>query len=265
MGTDGTARPDRRTIFLSELVGTALLVLGGLSIVIINFGEGSPTARLVPDEGVRRLLTGFLFGATGASIAISPVGKASGAHINPVVTLGFWIWGKLDRGTALTYVAAQLVGGVVGCLPLLAWGAMGRSVAFGATSPGAGWTVGAALLGEVTTTFTMVTLLTVFLGFRAIRRFTPALFPFLYAVMVWIEAPISGTSTNPARSLGPAVVSGVWNGWWVYWVGPVVGAVAATLACSLLARRIEVAKLYHFDSDRDALFRRAGRSDLATG
>jgi aquaporin Z len=135
-------------------------------------------------------------------------------------------------------------------------------VAFGATLPGAGYTLEAALLGEVVTTFTMVSLLAVFLGFRRIRPFTPALFPFLYSVMVYAEAPISGTSTNPARSLGPAIVSGQWQGWWVYWVGPLLGALAACLVCSALAKRIEVAKLYHFDSDHDGLFRRMGLSDL---
>ena len=151
---------------------------------------------------------------------------------------------------------AQLIGAVLGSLPLLLWGAMGRSVAFGATSPGPGFSLSTALLGEVITTFAMVSLLAVFLGFRKIRPFTPAIFPPLYAFMVWIESPISGTSTNPARSLGPAVVSGQWESWWIYWVGPVAGAVLAALACSLLAKRIEVAKLYHFDSDRDRLFRR---------
>jgi len=60
-----------------------------------------------------------------------------------------------------------------------------------------------------------------------------------------------------ARSLGPAVVSGQWQSWWIYWVGPLLGALLATLACSFLAKRITVAKLYHFDSDRDRLLRRA--------
>jgi len=100
-----------------------------------------------------------------------------------------------------------------------------------------------------------------YLGFRNIRRFTPAIFPPLYAVMVWAEAAVSGTSTNPARSLGPALVSGRWEGWWIYWIGPVIGASLAVVACSFLANRIEVANLSHFDSDRDRIFRRgnAGR------
>ena len=248
-------------VFRAELVGTAVLVLVGLSVVILMFAAGSPIPGVLPSEGLRRLITGFLFGTTGALIALSPVGKRSGAHINPIVTLAFRLMGKLDLPTSLGYVAAQLAGAILGSVPLLAWGALGRSVAFGATVPGEGYGVGAVLSGEVVTTFVMVTLLCVFLGFRRIRPFTPAIFPILYAVMVYAEAPISGTSTNPARSLGPAVVSGHWDGWWIYWVGPVIGSVAACAACSALAKRITVAKLYHFDSDRDRLFRRTRPDD----
>ncbi|MBZ5537930.1 MAG: hypothetical protein LAO31_18395 [Acidobacteriia bacterium] len=65
-------------LFASELVGTALLVLVGLSLVILMFGAGSPIARVLPHEGLRRLVTGFLFGTTGALIALSPVGTGSG-------------------------------------------------------------------------------------------------------------------------------------------------------------------------------------------
>ena len=100
--------------FLAELIGTALLVLVGLSLVILMFGAGSPVVRVVPDEGLRQLITGFLFGTTGALIALSPVGRESGAHINPVVTLGFWLMGKLDSRIALSYVVAQLVGAMSG-------------------------------------------------------------------------------------------------------------------------------------------------------
>jgi aquaporin Z len=76
-------------LFLSEFIGTALLVALGVSFVILDFGTGSPIAMLLPDAGLWRLLTGFLFGAIGGSIAVSPVGKVSGAHINPVVILAF--------------------------------------------------------------------------------------------------------------------------------------------------------------------------------
>jgi aquaporin Z len=258
-----TAKPFPWSLVLSEVVGTALLVLGGLSFVILMFGEGSPLPRLLPDAGVRSAITGFLFGLTGASIALSPVGRVSGAHINPAVTFGFWLFGKLSSGTLGLYVAAQLVGASLAALLLLGWGSMGRSVAFGATVPGTGYSVWTALGGEVVTTFAMVALMCIFISYRPLRRFTPAIFPPLFSFMVWAESAVSGTSCNPARTFGPALISGQWNGWWIYWVGPLAGAFAASLIFSRLARRIEVAKVYHFDSAHDRLARRAGRGETS--
>jgi aquaporin Z len=76
--------------------------------------------------------------------------------------------------------------------------------------------------------------------------------------MVYLEAPISGTSTNPARSLGPAVISGDWSGWRVYWIGPVLGTLAAVAIDSITwLRRLEteVPKLFHFEHDPHGIFR----------
>jgi aquaporin Z len=253
----------RAKFFYSEFLGTALLLLLGLSIVIFMFGKGSPMADLIPNVKIRQIITGFLFGSVGASIALSPIGKLSGAHINPAVTMVFWLFRKIEGRLAVTYVLAQLTGAIIGCLPLLFWGQIGRSIEFGVTTPGVGYSHQAALLGEIATTFTMVSLLVLFIGFRQIRQFTPYMFPILYAIMVPLEADISGISTNPARSLGPAVVSGEWTGWWIYLVGPVAGALFASVACSALAKRITIAKLYHFDgnSEGDILLRRAESPD----
>ena len=154
---------------------------------------------------------------------------------------------------------AQLMGGALGALPLFSFGQMGRSVAFGATTPGRDYGVLAALGGEIVTTFAMVALLCIFLASRRLRMFTPAIFPFLFSLMVFLEAPVSGTSTNPARTIGPALISGQWEGWWIYWVGPLFGTFAAVLIFSVLAKRIEVAKLYHFDTAHDRLARRSPR------
>jgi aquaporin Z len=248
----------RSKFFVSEFFGTALLLLAGLSIVIFIFGTGSPMEKLIPAVKVRQAITGFLFGSIGASIALSPIGKVSGAHINPAVTMVFWLFRKIKGRLAVTYILAQLTGAIIGSTPLLLWGRMGRSLNFGGTFPGDSYTVQAALLGEVITTFTMVSLLVIFIGFRRIRQFTPYMFPILYGIMVPLEADISGISTNPARSLGPAVISGQWAGWWIYWIGPLTGAFLASLVCSLLAKRITIAKLYHFDSESegDILLRR---------
>jgi len=251
-------------LFWAEFVGTGTLLLGGLSLVIFMFGEGNPFAQIVPSVDLRRVINGFLFGSIGASIALSKIGKESGAHVNPVVTMAFWLVGRLDKRDAVAYVLGQLAGAAVGCLPLLAWGAMGRSISFGATTPGKGYSTSAAVVGEVVTTFGLVAGLCFFLAFRSLRRFTPLMIPFLYAFMVPLEASISGTSTNPARSFGPAIISGVWNGWWVYWVGPIIGSFVALVACMRLAKRIEVAKLYHFETDYSGAMHKMSRRSAQT-
>jgi aquaporin Z len=245
-------------VFAAELIGTALLLLGGLSVVILDFGSGSPVLRMIPDPGLRRLITGFLFGSTGALIAISPIGKISGAHINPVVTAAFWMEGKLRPGHALGYITAQLAGGILGTVPLLLWGHMGASIQYGATTPGSGYSNLAAVLGEMATTTALLVGLFTFIGHSRLASYTPLLFPFLYAVMVYLEAPLSGTSTNPARSLGPALVSGDWQAWWVYWIGPGLGlliGVGLHKLTWLKRLEYEVAKLYHFEHDPYNIFK----------
>ena len=260
-------------LLASEFAGTALLVAAGVSLVILDFGAGSPVVAAIPSAALRRVMTGFGFGCVGALIAVSALGKASGAHINPVVTLAFWLKGAIAGRLAIGYAAAQLAGAVAGALPLLAWGRMGASIDFGVTVPGAGFGAPAAAMGEAVTTAALVLGLFAFLGAPRLRPFTPLLFPFLYAVMVGLEAPVSGTSTNPARSLGPAVVAGVWRGWWAYLVGPLAGTLVAAgiHAGTWLSRlEVEVAKLYHFEHDPHGVLhggnrRASGRRSASPG
>jgi len=249
-------------IYFAEFLGTAILLLLGLSLVIFMFGEGSPVAQLIPNFKLRQTITGFLFGAVGMSIALSPIGRVSGAHINPVVTLGFRLMGKLDMRTTLGYIISQLAGAVIGCLPLLLWGSLGQSVAYGATLPGTDYSTMTVMFGEIITTFGLIAGLCIFLGFRKIRRFTPFMIPFLYGIMVPLEASISGTSTNPARTIGPAVISGQWEDWWIYWVGPIIGMLIGIIAFSFLTKKIETAKLYHFESDNRRFFKTGDKQNL---
>ncbi len=249
-------------LWLAELFGTALLVAAGLSCVILDV---SPAGPLAPRLGLgeRLAITGFLFGSIGALIAVSPVGRVSGAHINPIVTLAFVIRGRMRPWLGAGYVAAQLGGAVAGAATLLAWGHLGRAVNFGATLPGKGYGTLAALGGEAVTSALLIVLLLSFVGSKRFRAFTPLLFPPLYALMVFLEAPLSGTSTNPARSLGPAVVSGAWRAWWVYWAGPIAGAllgIALTRVHPLRKLEVDVAKVYHFEHDRQGLLTRRGGS-----
>ncbi|MCL5021439.1 MAG: aquaporin [Bacteroidetes bacterium] len=254
-------------LYLSELIGTALLLLIGLSFVILDFGKGSFVVRAIPDAGLRRLITGFFFGSTGAAIAYSRVGKVSGAHINPVVTLAFHIKGKLSSRETIGYIVAQFAGAVLGSAPLLLWGTAGKSVGFGGTTPGTGYTPLEALIGETITTIGLIVGLFVFLGHKKLRNYTPLLFPFLYAAMVYLEAPVSGTSTNPARSIGPSVVSGIWTGWWIYIVGPLAGMLIglAIHQFSWLKRfEVKVAKIHHFEHDIYGVFKGSSKRQIPT-
>jgi aquaporin Z len=209
-------------LYLSEFIGTALLLGIGLSFVIFNWGQGTIMDRWIPDAGMRRLITGFLFGTTGCLITLSPVGKISGAHINPAVSLAFWMCGKMKDHALVGYVISQMLGAAVGCLPLLLWGKQGESVAYGNTFPGQAGII-AAFVGEAATTACLITLLYVFVSSNKLRNYTPFTIPFLYSFMVWAEGPYSGCSTNPARSFGPAVISGIYTDYWLYWLAPVTG------------------------------------------
>jgi len=255
-GRVSTFQKDNWRLYFAEFLGTAILLGVGLSIVIFLFGENAPGSHLIPNVKLRQAVSGFLFGCVGASIALSPIGKVSGAHVNPAVTLGFRLLGKLTIRRTAGYILSQLAGAVVGCLPLLLWGSLGKSLYFGSTLRGTNYTVFECILGEVITTFTLVAMLCFFIGNRKTRKYTPFMIPVLYAIMVPLEADVSGISTNPARSFGPAVVSGQWTEWWIYWVGPIGGMLLAIIVASFFALKIEEAKLYHFESDNRRFFGR---------
>jgi len=236
--------------YLAEFIGTALLVLIGLSAVIFINGVGSPVLRLLPGAGGRRALAGFLFGTTGCLVTLSPVGEISGAHLNPMVSVAFWLRHNMKFRNMLGYIGAQMAGAALGCLPLLWWGAQGQSLDYGATLPGS---LPAAFVGEAWATFCLIAVILLFTSHVRLRDFTPFTMPVLYGFLVWVEAPVSGTSTNPARSFGPALVSSIWAGYWLYWLAPLTGVLLAVLLFKfgwLKHLRSDMAKLYHFAAYR---------------
>jgi aquaporin Z len=236
-------------LYLAEAAGTALLLFFGLSVVIAFFAPGSALARLLPSAALRRALAGACFGTVGALITISPIGRISGAHINPAVSFAFWLEHRLAWRDAVGYVVAQMSGAALGAAGLLLWGAMGRSVQFAATTVGAGISVWSALAGEVLATAALVLAIFITAAHRRTRRFTPWTLPPLFAWLVWWEAPWSGASTNPARSFGPALLTADWSGFWIYLVGPLLGAglAVALLQLNLFGEhRVQVARLFHF-------------------
>ncbi|MGC4035153.1 MAG: aquaporin [Chitinophagaceae bacterium] len=216
------------TSCLSELIGTALLVGVGLSVVIFINGDGSVIKDWIPAATPRRYITGFLFGTTGCLITLSPVGKISGAHINPTVSFAFFLKKRMRFQHMTWYVISQSIGAIIGSAPLIFWGTQGSSINYGATIPGSDGIV-AAFVGETITSFLLVSLIFFFVGHHTLRKYTPFMIPFLFSIMVGIEGNISGTSTNAARSLGPAIIAGKWNSHWIYWTAPFAGASISAL------------------------------------
>jgi aquaporin Z len=236
-------------MLIAEFLGTAALVFFGLSIVILINGEGSVLGKMIPAGFTRRAVTGFLFGSVGCLITISPVGKISGAHINPAVSIGFYLRHKMKFHAMMGYMISQMAGAAAGALPLLFWGNQGKSIQYGMTTSGSyDWT--AALTGEIITTFTLIFYLYFFVGTEKLRNYTPYGIPILYCLMVAIEAPYSGCSTNPARSFGPALVSENFLQLWIFCLGPLIGVFLAAVLFGLLRLK----KYYALESARVSYF-----------
>ncbi len=233
----------------AELLGTAFILFAGVSAVVFDFGTGSPLAHVLPDASIRRLITGLLFAGSGSLVAISPLGKLSGGHINPAVSLAFWMHGKMHHLDLGGYILGQLLGAIIGSLlVVLVWGGHAASVGYGTTVPGAVYPLWMVFLAEVSLTFLLVLSIFFFVSSHRLMRWTPLMVWILIGVMVWLEAPVSGTSLNPARSFGPALVSWIWNDHWLYWVAPPLGALLAVGAFRLLAigeRDVLTGKLFH--------------------
>ena len=248
-------------LFVSEAIGTALLLFVGLNIVIFNWGEGSVVARMIPSELIRTILTGFVFGCVGCSIALSPVGKISGAHINPAVSIAFWLRGKMNTYVMIGYIVSQMIGAAIGCVPLLfMWGKQGSSIQYGITLPANG-KVFPAFMAEVFATASLIFYLYIFIGRKNLRNYTPYGIPVLYSVLNILVASISGDSTNPARSFGPAVITGNFSYYWLYWLAPVTGVVLVTL----YFRRRRINRVYHMEAARISYHDSPTPESLKTG
>ena len=240
------------SLYAAEFLGTALLIVGGLSAVIVVISPASPVAALGLPGWLARGIAGALFGLTGTLVTLSALGRHSGAHINPAMTLAFLIEGRISASHATWYVVSQCLGAIVGGGVVLGWGPLGKPLTYAATTPAAGLDPLVAILLEALCTVVLVATVFVFLGNPRLRRFTAWTMGPMYAVMVSLEAPWTGTSTNPARSLGPAVVTGTWQGFWIYLLGPALGAAAGVALARALGhgeRRIDQARIVQHPAD----------------
>jgi aquaporin Z len=208
----------------SELFGTFLLVLAAAGGGLLH-GKGQITlAAAVVAPGLT-VLAIILF-----------MGAVSGAHLNPAVSLAFALRGDFPWKRVPGYLAVQLIGATLACLFLLA--VFGNVENLGATLPGPGYASWQALLMEIALTTGLVS---VILGTASAAQNVGAIAAvgvggYVALAGLW-AAPVSGVSMNPARSFGPALVSGHWSSYWVYVIGPIAGALIAVAFAFILRGR----------------------------
>ncbi len=210
---------------VAEVVATFMLCFIGTGVIVADAAFG----------GIGSLAIAVAHGLAW-SIAVSATMNVSGGHINPAVTVVMLVTRRITPGNAAAYIVSQLIGATVGgaVVLMIFQGISGGGEAIATTGlgtpvPGAGVSAGTAFVTEITLTFLLV-----FAIFgTAIDSRAPDIGGFGIGLTVaaanLMGGPVSGASMNPARTLGPGLVSGVWNAHWVYWLGPIVGALIAGL------------------------------------
>lgn len=248
------APPGRRwSLYFIEALLTATIVAAAGAYTIIVQHPASPVHARLSEPVWRRVAIAFAMAVTVATIVYSRWGRRSGAHCNPAVTLTFFRLGKVTRGDFYGYVAAQFAGALAGAAavalcgraalahPAVHWfvaipGMSGNAVAFVAE-------FGVAAILMATVLLTMRT--------ARLRAYTGVCAAAILALAISFESPLSGTGLNPARTLATSATSGIWDGWWIYFLAPAGGML---LAAQVFGRgSIPCAKLAH-DTGRPCQF-----------
>lgn len=213
---------------VAELLGTFWLVFGGCGSAVL--------AAKFPEVGIGLVGVSLAFGLTVVTMAYA-VGYITGGHFNPAVTIGTLVAGRTKAADALPYIIAQVIGGVLAAwvLATIASGngtdALAGGLAsngYGDHSPG-GYSQATAFLTEVLMTFFFLLVILGVTDPRAPVGFAPLAIGLALTLIHLVSIPITNTSVNPARSTGPALLVGGWaiQQLWLFWVAPILGAVAA--------------------------------------
>lgn len=221
-----------------ELFGTFWLVFGGVGTAVLSAGVPGAEDRLVAIAlafGLTLLTMGYAFG------------NVSGAHFNPAVTVGVTAAGRFPLRELPTYVAAQLVGGVLGGgavyaiasgNPSFDMGINGLAAnGYGAHSPG-GFGLAACAFTELVLTFGFLAVILGATDERAPKGFAPLAFGLALSLVHLIALPVTNASVNPARSTASALFQGGWAiaDLWLFWLMPVLGALLAGVAYNVMTR-----------------------------
>jgi aquaporin Z len=208
--------------YLMEALGLGLFMLSAALF-------GTLLRMAIAKPFLRRALMGVAMGLTAIALIYSPWGQRSGAHLNPAVTLTFWLLGRVASQDVLGYVTAQFAGGVAGLFAarlLLGRLLAAPGVDFVATRPGA-YGSGVAFLAEAAISFGLMLAILSSMGSTRWAGWTGYVAGALIALYIVVEAPLSGMSMNPARTFASALSAGGWGSYWVYAVAPTLGMLLA--------------------------------------
>jgi aquaporin Z len=215
--------------YLIEGWALGMFMISAALVTALVEHPASPVRRTVRRPLARRALIGGAMGLTAIGLIYSPWGERSGAQMNPAVTLTFLFLGKMNGPDAIGYIAGQCLGGVSGLLlaKALLRGAIAHpAVNHVATVPGrAGPAV--AFTAEAAISGLMMLMVLVSTNSPPLAPFTGLFAGALVCLFITVEAPLSGMSMNPARTLASALPSRTWTGAWIYFAAPLVGMILA--------------------------------------
>jgi len=217
---------------LAELIGTFILVFVGCSVAVAGALE-----RPIAGPPYDSLAVALAFGLALVAV-VAAIGHVSGGHVNPAVTIGQASIGQFPWAQVPVFIAAQLAGALLAALAVwLCFGDAARDqAALGATALGQGVGVGRGLLVEALITFVLVFVVGLVASDPRVPSSNIAAIAvgFALACGVFVGGPLTGGGVNPARALGPMIVAGKLDDFWVYIVGPLVGGLLAAFAARFL-------------------------------
>ncbi len=242
--------------YLADGLGLAVFMISACVFAILLEHPGSPVRQALTDASLRRAFMGLAMGATLVANVLAPWGRRSGAHWNPGVTLAFWRLGHVRTADAAGYVLAQFAVGVAGVALVAAFAPHALAdphVRYVVTQPGRAGSV-AAFAAEFLMAFGMMSAVLRLTASGRRAALTPWVAGALLALFIAVEAPVSGTSLNPARTFGSAFLAGDWTAYPVYLIAPPLAMLAAVeawrLECRLIGARMRgCAKLLHRDDE----------------
>ena len=209
--------------FVSEAVGTFFLVFAGTGAIIIND---------ISKGAITHLGIAMTFGLI-VTVLIYSFGRISGAHFNPVVTLGFWLSKRFDSKDVLPYLGSQFIGAIAASSLLYILFPVHSSL--GATMP-AGSAMQSLILETILTLLLVLVILNVTSGSKEEGLLAGVAIGGAVGLEALFAGPICGASMNPVRSLAPAIISGQMQGIWIYMAGPFLGAFLAVGLHKLLKK-----------------------------